>query len=203
MNKELITAKLIDIVRHFSFQNNAKPRLVSSCEIYGMWAPPETKGNCKRYDFKLIVAIENRSENIAYAVRIQHLSMKDKRVFSLSEEDTGQPVTISEGCTHGFQYNFSAWLPISQNKFSSTTRLDELKKNIEFALIFEDAEGERYERVQGLHFRKGSLLAAVSMSSLRKSGESTAVGEKTGSDASFPSVSDGKFSSTRYKYLRS
>jgi len=202
MNKELITAKLIDLVRHLSFQTNTKPKLVSSCEIYGMWAPPETEGNCKRYDFKLIVAIEDKSENTAYSVRVQHLLMKDKRVFKLTEEDTGQPVTISEGGTHSFKYNFSVWLPISQNKFSSTTRLDELKKNIEFALVFEDAEGERYEKIQGLHFRKGSLLAAVSMSNLRKNGESKSVAEKTGSDASFPSVSEGKFSSTRYKYLR-
>lgn len=200
MNKESITAKLIDIVRHLSFQSNAKPRLISSCEIYGMWAPPETKGNCKRYDFKLIVSIENRSENPAYSVRIQQLLMKDKRVFKLTEENTGQPLTISEGSTHSFKYNFSVWLPISQNKLSSTTRLDELKKDIEFALIFEDAEGERYEKIQGLHFRKGSLLAAASMNSLRKN---ATVGENTSSDASFPSVSDGKFSSTRYKYLRS
>src|SRR5690606_16407693 len=137
MKRESITAKLIDMVRQLSFQNNVKPKLVSSCEIYGMWAPPETKGNYKRYDFKLIVSIENRSENIAYSVRIQHLLMKDKRVFKLIEEDTGQPVTISDGGTHSFKYSFSVWLPISQNKFSSTTRLDELKKNIEFALVFE------------------------------------------------------------------
>jgi len=203
MNKGSITAKLIDIVRHLSFQTNAKPKLVSTCEIYGMWAPPETKGNCKRYDFKLIVAIENRSENTAYSVRIQRILLKDKRVFLLTEEDTGQPVTISKGSTHPFKYNFSVWLPISQNKFSSTTRLDELKRSIEFALVFEDAEGERYERIQGLHFRKGSLLAAVSMSGLRKNGENTTVRENTRSDAQFPSVSDRKFSSTRYKYLRS
>jgi|GEM_PF-5586418 len=203
MSKKSITAKLIDIVRHLSFQTNAKPKLVSTCEIYGMWAPPETMGNCKRYDFKLIVAIENRSENTAYSVRIQRILLKDKRVFLLTEEDTGQPVTISEGSTHPFKYNFSVWLPISQNKFSSTTRLDELKKSIEFALVFEDAEGQRYERIQGLHFRKGSLLAAVSMGNLRKNGENTTVNESVRSDPQFPSVSDRKFSSTRYKYLQS
>src|SRR5690606_21385947 len=135
------TAKLIDMVRQLSFQTNAKPKLLSSCEIYGMCAPPQTKGNSKRYDFKLMVAIENKSENTAYSVRIQHILLKDKRVFMLTEEDTDQPVTISEGSTHSFKYNFSVWLPINQNKFSSTTRLDELKKNIEFVLVFEDAEG--------------------------------------------------------------
>jgi len=190
------------MVRHLSFQTNSRPKLVSSCEIYGMWAPPEIKENCKRYDFKLIVAVENKSENTAYSVRIQHLLMKDKRVFNLSEEDTGQPVTISEGSTHSFQYNFSIWLPISQNNFSSTTRLDELKKNIDFVLIFEDAEGERYERIQGLHFRKGSLLAAVSMKNLKKREENTTIETTTHSDAGFSSAAETKFSSTRYKYLR-
>lgn len=201
MKRESITTKLMDIVRLLSFQTNVRPKLLSSCEIYGMWAPPETKGNCKRYDFKLVIAIENKSMHTAYSVRIQHILLKDKRVFNLTEEDTDQPVTISEGSTHSFKYNFSVWLPISQNKFSSTTRLDELKKNIEFALVFEDAAGKRYERVQGLHFRKGSLFAAVSMSNLKKSGENTAGGKSGGT--SFPSVTQGKFSSTRYKYLRS
>jgi hypothetical protein len=191
MKTESIIAKLNHLVRQLSFQNNARPRLESSCEIYGMWAPPETKGNCKRYDFKIVVAIENKCEKTAYGVRIQQLLLKDKRVFMLTEEDTGQPATISAGNTHGFQYSFSVWLPISQNKFSSTTRLDELKKSIEFVLVFEDAEGIKYKKIQGLHFRKGSLLAAVSN-----------VRENASSKTHFPSLPDKKLSSTRYKYLR-
>lgn len=186
MNKQLITLRIIDIARQLGFQINTKPKLVSTCNTYGMWAPPEFKGNFKRYDFKLIFSMENRSKCTAYSVRVQHLLMKDKRVFDLIEEDTGQPVTIAGGEIHDFKYNFSVWLPISENKFSSTTRLDELKNSIEFVLVFEDAEGKRYENIRGLHFRKGNMLKAVS-----------------GADTSFSPLSNSKFSSTRYKYLRS
>ncbi|HTN00111.1 MAG TPA: hypothetical protein VL088_15245, partial [Pedobacter sp.] len=86
MKRESITTKLMDIVRQLSFQTSVRPKLQSSCEIYGMWAPPETKGNCKRYDFKLVIAIENKSMHTAYSVRIQHILLKDKRVFNLTEE---------------------------------------------------------------------------------------------------------------------
>jgi|GEM_PF-5811705 len=128
----------------FSFLK--KPRIVPSAKANGSWAGGIENG-LRRYDYRLTISLQNRSDQDAFEVRIPAIQLLDKRASNPVMLEDYLPKIVKSGETEIFEYEFSILLPVDEPTVQNAQeRFDEIQNKLSLSLAFENKRGKLHRK---------------------------------------------------------